>query len=46
MKQVILWLAIGLVTMAMTSCESKQEILDQMEQEVTAIFRYVMIFSL
>lgn len=37
MKQSILWLAIGLITMAMTSCESKQEIFDQMEQEVTAM---------
>jgi hypothetical protein len=45
MKQAILWLAIGLVTMAMTSCESKQEILNQMEQEVTAMRQNVDIYT-
>ena len=37
MKQTLLWLAIGLMMMATVSCDSKQDILDQMEKEVTAM---------
>ena len=35
MKQTFLWLAIGLITMALASCESKEEIIDKMEKEVS-----------
>ena len=45
MKRLLLWTVIGLITMTTTSCESKQEILDQMEQELSKMRQNVDTYS-
>ena len=45
MKRLLLWTVIGLITMTTTSCQSKQEILDQMEQELSKMRQNVDTYS-
>ena len=45
MKRLLLWTVIGLITMTTTSCQSKQEILEQMEQELSKMRQNVDTYS-
>lgn len=45
MKKLLLWTVIGLIAMTTTSCQSEQEILEQMEQELSKMRQNVDTYS-